>query len=178
MREALQTETCPDISKVLAGFAEFQQQRRPRAQLLRQGASSLQALEALENPLLKFMALNIVGKISIDRLALRFAEMCSPGHILKYLPAPSRGGVVAPDQDLGVRPIKRPLRATVLWGVVMASILCLAALAAAYTSPENEMDVFSDYLQQVYSYMSTVAVNTLWTVESYRSGFFFGPMHR
>ncbi|CAG8178090.1 unnamed protein product [Penicillium salamii] len=176
LREALQTDSHPDISMILAGFANFQKQRRPRTDLLRDGASSLQALEALENPLLEFMALKIMGKMSIDKLAPRFAEMCSPGHFLKYLPAPSHRGVVTPDQDIIAKPSQRSLYATALWSSGIATMICLAVLAAVYMSPGNGMDVFSDKVQ-VYNVMSTISVTALWTVESYRPGFFFGPMY-
>lgn len=162
---------------ILAGYANFQEQRRPRTDSLRDGASSRQALEALENPFLEFMALNIMGKMSIDKLAPIFAEMCSPGHFLKHLPAPSHRGVVTPEQDIIAKPSQRSLHATAFWSFGMAAMICLAALAAVYTSAGNRMDVFSDKFQ-VYNAMSTISVTALWTVESYRPGFFFGPMYR
>ncbi|CAG7984872.1 unnamed protein product [Penicillium salamii] len=176
LREALETDSHPDISMILAGYANFQEQRRPRTDSLRDGASSRQALEALENPFLEFMALNIMGKMSIDKLAPIFAEMCSPGHFLKHLPAPSHRGVVTPEQDIIAKPSQRSLHATAFWSFGMAAMICLAALAAVYTSAGNRMDVFSDKFQ-VYNAMSTISVTALWTVESYRPGFFFGPMY-
>ncbi|KAJ6170735.1 Monooxygenase FAD-binding [Penicillium canescens] len=176
LKEAVQNDIRPNNSAILAGLAKFQQQRRPRTNLLRQGASSLQALEALENPLLEFMALKVIGKMSIDKLAPKFAEIYSPGHVLKYLPGPSLGGIVARDKDISAKPSQRSLHATVLWGTIMAFILSLRVLIAAYTSPGDELGAIGDRLQ-IYNFISTVAVNALWTVESYRPGSFFGPMY-
>ena len=131
----------------------------------------------MENPLLEFMALKVMGKMSLDALAPKFAEIHSPGHVLKYLTGPSLGGVVARDKDISAKPSQRSLHATVLWSTIMASILSLRVLAAAYTSPGDELGAIGNRFL-IYNFISTVAVNALWTVESYRPGFFFGPMYR
>ncbi|RHZ67165.1 uncharacterized protein CDV56_109190 [Aspergillus thermomutatus] len=174
LKEAFHKDPRPMSTTIQARFADFQKKRRPRTVLLRDGASSLQALEALESPLLQFIALRV--KMSIDKLASRFAEICSPGHILRYLPEPSRKGVVARDDDIVARPRNRSLPATVGWVTIMASIVGLSLFAAKHKRLEDETGVLGDMLQ-LYAFMLTVAVNALWTVESYRPGFFLGPLH-
>jgi hypothetical protein len=83
--------------------------------LLRDGASSLQALEALETPLMELMAPRVMRKMSSDKLVPIFAEICSPCHILRYPPEPSRKGVVARDEDIVAKPSKRGLPGTIVW---------------------------------------------------------------
>ncbi|KAF7183628.1 hypothetical protein CNMCM7691_003907 [Aspergillus felis] len=176
LKEALDKNSRPTSSTIQAGFAEFERKRRPRTKLLRDGASFLQSLEALETPLLEFMALNVMGKMSSDQLALIFAGVCSPCHILRYLPEPSRKGVVARDEDIVAKPSQRRLPATVVWVAILASIAGLSLLAPRHKRLESEREVVSDVLQ-LYTLMLTAAVNVLWTVESYRPSFLFGPLH-
>ncbi|RHZ50362.1 hypothetical protein CDV55_100612 [Aspergillus turcosus] len=180
LKEALHKDPHPMTTTIEAAFADFQRKRRPRTKLLQDGARSLQAVEALENPFLEFMALRVMGKMSIDKLAPTFAEVCSPGHILRYLPGPSRRGVVARDEDIVAKPSQRALSATVVWVSIMASTVGLSLFAGRHGRIQDETGTLSDMLVlllQLYTFMLTVAVNTLWTVESYRPSCLLGPMH-
>ncbi|KAJ5440513.1 Monooxygenase FAD-binding [Penicillium cf. griseofulvum] len=176
LKEALQTEPCPTSATLQVAFADFQQQRRPRTKFLLEGASGLQALEALENPFLKLMALKVVGKMSVDQLAPLFAECHSPGHILRYLPEPSHRGVVARDADIAATPDQRALPATILWATIIAATASLSLFAVRYISLGSQNAVLGNMLQ-FYTFIIRAVVNVLWTVESYRPGLFSGPLH-
>jgi chloramphenicol O-acetyltransferase len=177
LKEVLQKEPCPTSSTLQVAFADFQQQRRPRTKVLLNGASSLQALEALENPWLEFITLKVMGKMSIDKMAPIFAEFHSPGHILRYLPEPSRRGVIARDADIVATPGQRSLPATILWATIIAATASLSLFAFRYSSYGSQNVVLGNMLQ-LYTFMIRAVVTVLWTVESYRPGLFSGPLHR
>lgn len=104
LKETLNRNPQPTNDMIHTQFIHFQEERKPRAQLFVDGSHWLQRLEALENPFLKFMALNIISKQELDQMAPILASMYSPRHILKYLPRPSREGVVARDCDVVANP--------------------------------------------------------------------------
>lgn len=173
-KEMLDTSAKPTNDQIQAAFSYFERERRPRAEKLMKGAQTIQKIEALENPFLQFLNLHIIPKLGVDKIMLHFAEMGSPGHVLRYLPLPSRGGILMPDQHVIARPRDRSPTATRLWAGL---ILGIAALFIGYQYSRSKHTGLGPQ-SGLYILVTTIAFNTMWTIESYRLGAFGGPLYR
>jgi len=115
LREALDRNSRPTNETIFEQLTHFQEERKPSTKILVDGAHSLQSLEALETPFLEFLQTKVIAKGGVDKLASVMAAAHSPGHTLKYLPKPSRAGVVARDIEVVARPRQRSSVATGFW---------------------------------------------------------------
>ena len=177
LKETLDNDSQPTDEKIRIAFSKFQRERVPRATVLTEKGRLLQSVEALKNPVLEFLNQKITCKIPLAKtMPMIIADAHTSGYFLQYLPKPSRLGRVALDQDVIVRPRERSFTATVFWATSMLLIACLSLATSRYyrstrtTGPVN--------LPQVYTLASTIAVNSLWTIESHRLGQVLGPLCR
>lgn len=176
LKEALDRSPQPPNELIRAQFTQFQEERRYRTKLLADGAHSLQRLEALENPVLEFVALKIASKQGLDKVAPMFATMYSPGHILKYLPRLSQEGVVARDSDVIAKPRQRSYSSTAVWTILTLIVACFSVNTGQSPSTEGTAAV-SDPMSD-YTFVCMMAINGLWMVESHRPGLSGGLLCR
>lgn len=176
LKEALDWSPQPANKLMRAQFTQFQEERKYRTKLLADGAHSLQRLEALETPFLEFVALKIASKQGLDKMAPMLAAMCSPGHILKYLPKPLHEGVVARDSDVIAKPRQRSSSSTAFWTILTLIVACFSVNTGQPPSTEGTAavsDPMSDYI-----FVCMMAINGLWMVESHRPGLSGGLLCR
>lgn len=176
LKEALDNDPRPTNENIHAQFNHFQEERKPRARILVDGAHALQRLEALENPFLEFLQKNVIAKGEIDQLAAVMAATHCPGHILKYLPKPSREGVVARDVEVVARPRERSSIATAFW-IILVLLVAGVSFALGQSVSMGTATVLHDSLLD-YTLVTTMGVNALWTIESYRPCFSGGYLRR
>ncbi|KAF7591723.1 hypothetical protein BBP40_001167 [Aspergillus hancockii] len=162
-------------NRIQSAYSHFERQRRPRAKSLMDMAHLIQRFDALENPFLEFLNLRVMSKARTETIAGNFVEFSSPGHMLKYLPRSSRGGLVALERDVVAQPGQRSTTATLLWAGLMLLIAGLIAITCQdYKSGNADPGASS----RLYTLMITITVNGMWTIESYRTGVFGGPLCR
>lgn len=167
-KEALDNNPCPTNETLHAQLTYFQEERKPRTKILVDGAHALQRLEALENPFLEFLLTKVIAKTEVDQLAAVMAATHCPGHTLKYLPKPSREGVVTRDVEVVARPRERSSVTTALWIILVLLIACLSLVTGKFFGVGTTTalhDSLSDY-----NLVSTMGINALWTIESHRPG--------
>lgn len=176
LKEALDKNPCPTNETIHAQFTYFQEERKPRTKILVDGAHSLQSLEALETPLLEFIQTKFIAKGGVDKVAFAMAAAHSPGHILKYLPRPSKEGVVARDIEVVARPGQRSSVATGFWIMLFFLIACLP-LGIGQSVSMGSVTALHDSLLN-YTLVFTMGINALWTLESHRPGLSGGYLGR
>ncbi|KAI9928584.1 hypothetical protein ASPWEDRAFT_180185 [Aspergillus wentii DTO 134E9] len=173
LRDIIDQKSDITDSMITAQFTTFQGQRKPRAKTLMEAAMGLQRMEALETRFHKFINLSIMSKLHPNKLAPGFSEFCSPGHVLQYLPPPPQRGAVAADEVVVAEPKQRSMAVTAPAIVVM---LLIAAISPVVLNVFN-LTGSGSQMVQIYTLITTTAVNGLWVVESYRPGQFLGPLY-
>lgn len=177
LKETLDNDPQPTDEKIRIAFSKFQQERVPETARLTEAGHLLQSLEALENPILRFLNLKVMCKMPLEKvIPILVPDIHSSGSFLQYLPRPSRLGLIALDRDVIARPRERPFTATVFWGISMLLIACLGSVTSWYYRPTRTPGPMD--LPQLYTLASTIAVNSLWTIESHRLGQILGPLCR
>ncbi|PLB47722.1 FAD/NAD(P)-binding domain-containing protein [Aspergillus steynii IBT 23096] len=175
VKKMLMKGSKPTNDQLNSAFSHFERERRPRAEKLMDGARFLQKFDALENPFLEFLNLHVMSKLGVDKFITNFVEICSPSHALRYLPPPSRRGVVALDQDVIARPKDRSPTATKLWSGFMIAMAALFVIGYRCFQPlTTGLEVTSN----LSTLSITITINTMWTIESYRSVMLGGPLFR
>lgn len=168
LKEALDNSPRPANETIHAKLAYFQEERKPRTKILVDGAHALQRLEALENPFLEFLQKKVIAKTEVDQLAAVMAATHCPGHTLKYLPKPSREGVVARDVEVVARPRDRSSVATAFW-IILVLLVAGATIVLGQSVSMGTATVLRDSLLD-YTLVTTMGINALWTIESHRPG--------
>lgn len=168
LKEALDNNTQPTNETIHPQLAYFQEERKPRTKILVDGAHALQRLEALENPFLEFLQKKVIAKGDVDQLAAVMAATHCPGHTLKYLPKPSREGVVARDVEVVARPRERSSVVTAFW-IVLVLLVAGVSMVVGQTFSLGTVTVLRDSLLD-YTLVSAIGINALWTIESHRPG--------
>lgn len=185
--------------KLQVAFVQLQEDQRPKAEVRLNGGRILARLECLDNALFKFLMLHVVGKLSAESTLPLITETCSSSVRLKYLPPPSRQGIVPFEDEVEICPRKRKPSATVSWMLVFCLIGSVrfipfqnfgvegkalsAWLPMCLRRPErySAEDAVSNTmlsLLQTYFAASTLTMNGLWCLESYRNQFSLSPIGR
>ena len=171
-----------DPTRFHKAFLDFQKKRFTRLTALLENANLVQRIESLDNGVLKFMALNIIPRLSfavtfMPQLGASFAA----ADIMKHLPSPKMGTWPF-KPEIKVKPGPRPVLATGLW----ITVLLLAASVSWWIPKYIPADVrdntrMDDSLSrplQLYSSLISVAINGLWVTESYRADSLLSPLGR
>ena len=169
-----ETNGRPELHSLQQAFSIFRDTRGPRAAELMSDADGLQKLESLDNPVARFLNLNVLSRFETVDLLQRFALSVLPGRSLRQLTAPKRLGLLKYQENLRVKPNERPMVST----VIATSMLGLAALLH-YMFPNKSPTAPSmfDFLD-FYSYVSKVAVNLIWIIEASRPMALLTPIGR
>ncbi|PYH90487.1 FAD/NAD(P)-binding domain-containing protein [Aspergillus ellipticus CBS 707.79] len=159
MDELQQNKSPPTNASIERALSTFDRRRRPRTRALQQASLDLQQLEALEDPVKKFMMLRVASSLPFEKLALLgYIQSVTPSHTLHYLPAPTRKGRF-PFTDGGVQVDERPTSVTLTSCILLLTL----ALIGYFTSQKAISD-------------SIIPVYALWVVESYRPAFLLSPL--
>ncbi|KAF9887790.1 hypothetical protein FE257_009596 [Aspergillus nanangensis] len=176
LKEALEQTPSPSDETIRHLFSEFQRERRPRTRSLMKASRILQDLDALATPLLKFLHLNVTGKLGLTTLAPRIIEAATPGYALRYVPPTSHSGTVALEREVFVKPEPRSTTATTLWifAILLSSVLSLILTAYLGVGIESTKPIEPSIGEalELYSSMISIAINGIWVVESYRASYF------
>ena len=182
----------PSYSTLQTRFAEFQKIRRPRVESFLRSTNLLVRLESLDNALLEYLSLHVISKLPEEAVLSLLAEACTPGVSSKYLPAPSRHGVLPFEDEVQIFPGTRSIKSTVLWMLVFvctsaarfifsrdAQLACCEISDMAWNPAGQKVPTrpFPSSLQ-VYFAISVVAMNGLWCLESYRNQLILRPISR
>lgn len=159
-------------------LSDFQEIRTPRAKFLMESTRQLQKMEGLEDPLRRFMTLNVTSKLGAKSYGPIITRAATPGRSLKHLSNKYRHGAVAIDEAVVANPKDRPKEASLAWIYLMLSV-ALSTLAIRNIAKGQHKDQPSgmDALHH-YNYFVNIAINSLWVVESYRSGLLLSPLLR
>jgi hypothetical protein len=172
IKNALGKSLQPTDKMLHTAFFTYQECTKSRAPSQIDDAHRVQSLAALENPILKFMSLKLLKRVTADKLALGVAVDFSTGHSMRYLPQPPRRGMVPLNKDVVANPGHRPVSSTVLWIILMLGMVFLGAFWPKHQTAGKGQPI------QVYTRVTLTTVCGLWTVESYRPGFFGTPLCR
>lgn len=167
----------PDDDAIRQVFKTFQESRRPRTANLMETTQQVQQMEVLDNPFLEFMQLTVMTQMGHEHFAPALAASSTPGLSLKYMPQTYRKGIVSPNEDVQAKPHARSTGATGLWAALMLAIAALGPistrlLAASAPDPTQSRNL------RTYLATSSLAINGVWIVESYRPGLFFTVLFR
>lgn len=147
-------------------------------------ASLMQRMEALETPLLKFIQLRIAAKTSIGVFINSLAQWFAPAVRLKYLPLPSRLGLLPFNDEVKIKPKSRPKPANAVWVLMLALLILvhypLIHQESSTTSGLPALENVKKYWgitdgpkrSRLYFNISMTAVTTIMCIESYRQYFF------
>jgi hypothetical protein len=166
IKHALEKSLQPTDEMLQTAFFTYQQCTKSRAPSQIDDAHRVQSLAALENPLLKFMSLKLLKRATADKLALGVAVDFSTGHSMRYLPQLPQRGMVPLNKDVVANPEHRPASSTVLWIILMLGMASLGAVWQKHQRAEEDQPIHG------YTLLTLSTVCGLWTVESYRPGFF------
>lgn len=185
--------------KLQAAFAQLQENQRPKAEVRLDGGRTLARLECLENALFKFLMLHVIGKLPAESVLSFIADTCSTSVCLKYLPAPSRQGLVPFEDEVDICPRKRKTWLTVFWmllfflvgsvqfvpfqnlevgGRELTAWLPMCLRRPEEYSAQGVVSSTVPSLLQAYFAASALAMNGLWCLESYRNQFSLSPIGR
>lgn len=174
--EALQKQSHPDNSAIEEIFTRFQRRRKPRTREAMETTKKMQRMECLETQFLKFLMLNVIGKMGLEAIAPQLAQSASPSHVLKYVAENRRKGLVLLEKEVTVEPRNRPVYATVLEAVAMLCIALVSGVVPRYYDLK-EGEVGSEMVR-LYISVATIAINGLWVVESHRRALLISPLFR
>ena len=177
LKETLDQHPKPDNETLRKIFLEFQEARKHRTTKLMNATKSQQRMEVLDNPFLKYLQLNIVTKMGHEHLAPLIVSAATPGRKLKHLPDDFERGPVLADEEVNANPHERSAILTRFWVASMLLIASLAPITSWYFGIKKIPDQKSRVLS-IYVYMTTIAINGLWVVESYRPARFITLIFR
>ncbi|KAE8151458.1 hypothetical protein BDV25DRAFT_138877 [Aspergillus avenaceus] len=163
----LESKTQLDRQRIEAVFSSFEWTQRARVEVLISDAHNIQRLEALENPILEFIQMQMAKRLDLTLISVAFTAALCPGHILEHLPRPLRSGIVALDQDVLAQPQRRSRAATNLW---ILSMTLLFGLSIIHSFPSQKPILISDNALGAYTFALNISINAIWTVESFRPG--------
>ncbi|PLB46223.1 FAD/NAD(P)-binding domain-containing protein [Aspergillus steynii IBT 23096] len=166
LKEAVDQNLCPTTAALEAQFSRLLEERRPKAETLIAQAHSLQGVEALENPFLRFVTLS-GGAARI---------VYTSGHTLRYMPEPSKKGEIPRDKELRILPNRRPDSLTAFWTGLMLSMACINFFTSGFGIGEGNENLSN--LIYFDTLVTASAVSILWTIESWRPMSLIGPLAR
>ncbi|KAL3471107.1 hypothetical protein BJX99DRAFT_238199 [Aspergillus californicus] len=178
LKELLETSPDPTDAQIHDVFHELQEVRQPRTEVLTQGARGLALMESLGTPFLKLMMLYVFPTIPSEKILAGIAESVTQGDSLQYLPLPVRSGQLVPfDDEIQINTTKRSDGVSYAWIAlfVFVSSLRFIPFGLEPGAPGLSNDsIFSPWIN--YTRASYLAVNGIWTLESYRARFAMGPL--
>ncbi|KAJ5116194.1 hypothetical protein N7456_000542 [Penicillium angulare] len=160
----------PDMSNetIHKIFTALQKKQKPRSRVLMEQTKATLRIEALENPLFKFLRLGILNHLGVGDWASILASIYSPAQALKYLPKDYKIGCVLPDEEVKANPHDRPCIATRAWACLFLSFTLLGPLLSRYYGASENQNYESCRLTRLYIFTITLAVTGFWAMESYR----------
>lgn len=184
LKDLLQTESNPTESEIESIFHHLQEKRRPRTQMLADGARRLAHMETFGTPLLKLIMLYWFPRVPGENTLASLGESMTQGEPLKYLPLPARSNRLVPyDEEVQVTPNYRPTAASYAWICLFMCIGSLRFILPAILTNEEpffttESPIMLPFLHTWNRYIedSYFAITALWTIESYRSAFSLSPI--
>lgn len=172
--DLLETTSNPDLHSIQDAFTIFRDTRGPRAAELMKAAEALQKLESLDNFALKFLNLNILSKFDTVDILKIFVQSVIPARSLRRLPAPRQLGLLQYQDNLSVKPHKRPLLLTVIGMLMLAAVVLVPTIFR-----HKSLDVAPAFeLSDFYSYMSKAAISLVWIIEASRPMALLTPLGR
>jgi hypothetical protein len=180
-------DSFPSNDSFEAAFSRLNETRQPRTDRLMSKSHGLALAECFDTPFLKFMARKVIPKMPVDWFLTEFTMSCAPAVSLKYLPLPTRSkDTVLPFNDeIKAKPSDRSAVVTnlgILWVLLAASVQLLPletviarrGIINVHFNPESPFA--SD--MQAYSSFSSIALNGLMVLESYRASSVLTPLGR
>lgn len=171
-----------DPTSFQKAFLDFQKKRFTRLTALLENANLVQRMESLDNGVLKFMALNIVPRLSFPIVFMpQLGASFAAADITKHLPSPKRGTWPS-KPEIKVKPGPRPVLATGLWITVLLLAASLSWRIPKYMPADvkdsTRIDDSLSHPLQLYSSLISVAISGLWVTESYRADWLISPLGR
>jgi hypothetical protein len=143
--------------------------------------------ECFDSPFLKFMARKVIPKMPIDWFLTKFTVACAPAVSLKYLPLPTRSKhtVLPFNDEIKAKPNDRSAVVTklgILLVLLAASVqlLPLERVIARHGIINVKSNPGSPFVSdmQAYSSFSSIPLNGLIVLESYRISSVLTPLAR
>ncbi|EOD44034.1 putative fad binding domain protein [Neofusicoccum parvum UCRNP2] len=168
MKSHPQVMSDADITSV---FAETQKLRSPRAWELVKASHKQQTVEAMETPLLEFLAKYYIPTLSIDSKLDSWTNSISKGaHRLEMLDVPKRFRFIPFTDELPSKPLGTMLVPR-LFAAVVFGLLFRIAQQALQLSPDSFSATFlGGPLKQTYTGISTVDLTLSMLVSAFSGG--------
>ncbi|KAL5041281.1 hypothetical protein BDW71DRAFT_192104 [Aspergillus fruticulosus] len=178
LKEVLENSKRPTDSQLRDIFQKLQEERRPRTDLLTNGASKLAHLEMFSTPLLKLIMLHLYPLVPGENILASLSESMVQSEPLNYLPLPPRSKKLVPfDDEIRIKTKDRSTTVSYSWIFVfflIASLQFMLPIQAGLPISTAQPTLLSAWIG--YEHASYIAVNAFWAIESYRSAFSLGPI--
>lgn len=184
LKDLLQTTQSPIESEIESIFHHLQEERRPRTQILTDGARGLAHMESFGTSLLKLIMLHLFPRVPGENILASIGESMTQGEPLKYLPLPARSKRLLPyDEEVQATPRYRSTAASYAWiclfiftGSLRFILPAILPNEVPSLTPEGPtrphfLHTWNPYIEDTY-----FAITAFWTIESYRSAFSLGPI--
>ncbi|RYP20387.1 hypothetical protein DL765_002845 [Monosporascus sp. GIB2] len=169
-----------DPVSVQQALTEFQSERFVRTTALREDANLIQRMESLDNPVMKFLALNLIPRLPfVIGFLPQLGSSFTPARCLKHL-SPPKVGLCPFSQDMKAKPRPRSPLATLSWVSILILAASLPWLSSKYIPAKDGSSISDPVTQlsgvfQLYASVITVSISGLWVIESYKASSLVSP---
>lgn len=166
----------PSEASLEKAFKGYETHRKSHAQKIVEFAHNMQISDALETPAAVFVKKCVFPWVSSDCYMNLFATMMVPSVRLKYLPLPPRVRMTPFEDEVTIKPGKRPVFATLAWLTLLATSVWLLYPLQQSSMGDSTHETLASLSNfqidtSLYFHLSMTAINSIMCLESYRKSF-------
>jgi hypothetical protein len=175
----IQPDVSPDEGSLQTAFRNYQESRETQTKMIADMASMMQRMEALDKPILKYIQLHVVPTMGTAAVINSLSQWYPVSTPLKYLPLPSRRGLLPCEYEVKIKPKTRSNLVNAVWILMLVLVVLFhyplhqRSTPAIPVSEDTGSSKEPQFVQlaQLHFHASVAIVNTIICIESYRPFF-------